>query len=44
MSVKFNKAKVVKSGTSLTSKGNETWFAVKGPLHKHVTVTWGGGG
>ena len=29
MSVKFNKAKVVKSGTSLTSKTNETWFAVK---------------
>ena len=27
---KFFKAKVIKTGTSLTSKLNETWFAVKG--------------
>ena len=27
---KFFKAKVVKTGTSLTNKLNETWFAVKG--------------
>ena len=27
---KFFRAKVVKTGTSLTNKLNETWFAVKG--------------